>query len=245
MKNIIDRYYKFEKQPFLLIILIVLVAIFIDLSNLDSGIHKNLCRAIGVFFKTICPDFYDLPIWEVAVATGTIAAAYFAYAAIRESNKRLEVEQTPYVVLKDRIFTAGSGKDEHLDLISLKNIGKGSAVKITASSDPEGQISIIEGSNPHSIDLASGDYHNNWAIDEGQVVKGLAKQGKKIKSVIKDVPNEANLEDDEKDNADFYLFIWYENQAGNRYRTVVQIRHSGYFFKVMENKFEKVDEERE
>ena len=244
MKNIINQYRKFERQPFLFIALIVLLAVFVDLSNLDSIIHKSLCTAIGALFKTICPDFYDLSIWEVAVAFGTVAAAYFAYAAIRESNKRLEIEQTPHVVLKDRISTAGSGKDEQLHIISLKNIGKGSAVKITASSDPEGKISIIEGSNPHSIDLASGEYHNNWAIDEGQVVKGLAKQDKKIESVIRDVPDEAKLKDNEKDNADFCLFIWYENQAGNRYRTVVKIRHSGYFFKVMENKFEKIDEER-
>lgn len=169
-------------------------------------------------------------------------AAYYAYAAIREANKRLEIEQTPYVVLKERVYTAGSGKSEHLHIISLKNVGRGSAVRIIATADPEGEISIIEGSNPHSIDLALTEYHNNWAIDEQRVVEGLAKQGKRVKSVVTDIPDENSLNDSQKHRADFNLYIWYEDQRGNKYRTVVKIRHSGYFFKVMENKFERTNE---
>lgn len=230
----------FKNRPLLTIFLLILLAVFTDLSNLDSLLHKGLCTLFGKVFSAVCPDYYDLPIWEVGVSFGTVAAALFAYKAIIESNRRLEIEQTPYVVLKERVYTAGSGRSEHLHIISLKNVGKASAVRIIATTDPEGEISIIEGSNPHSIDLAPAEPHNNWAIDEQRVIEGLAKQGKIVRSVVRDIPDENTLRVDQKDKADFNLFIWYENQQGNRYQTIVKIRHSGVFFKVMENKFEKI-----
>lgn len=235
-----------KKNPILVIFIVLLFVVFVDISNLDSLLYKILCSTFGLVFKTICPDFYDLPIWEVAVAFGTLTAAYYAYSAIRESNKRLRLEQEPDVRLTQRIGTASPLNELHT--ISLKNFGKGRAVNITATADPEGTIFIIEGSNPHSIDLGPGDYNTGWAIDESQVIKGLAKQDIIIKAskkgatplVIEGIPDENKLKEGEKDGADFYLYLWYEDQLGNRYRTATKIRHSGYFLKVMENKVERV-----
>lgn len=219
---------------FLVILSIFGIVAFLDLSNLDRYLHKEVCLILGLFFDTTCTDFYDLPIWEVSVSFGTLAAVYFAYAAIEQSNRQLEVEQTPYVVMKDRIVTAGEGR---LHVVSLKNVGKGMAINLTATADPEGKVSIIEGSNPHSIDLASGEYNNNWAIDEGQVIEGLKAQGKKVKSfVIKEIPDEVDLDEGNKPDSEFLLYFWYEDQIGHKYKTETTIRHAGYFLKVMANK---------
>lgn len=208
--------------------------IFFDISNLDSVVFKWACSVIKFFgFKTSCPDYYDLPIWEVSVTMGTLSAAYYAYAGIREANKRLEIEQSPYLVIKDRIYTAGP--TDRLHLISLKNIGKGRAINIKATADPEGLISIIDGTNPHSIDLNSGEPHLGWAIDEQRVVEGLLKQGKKVTCVANDIPDENALSEEQKVQADFYLYLWYEDQLGNGYKTETTFRHSGHFFKVMKN----------
>lgn len=54
------------------------------------------------------------------------------------------------------------------------------------------------------------------------------------------MPNENDLDENEMDKADFYLYIWFEDQLGNKYKTITKIRHSGVFFKVMENKVEKI-----
>lgn len=228
-------------------IAIILIALcFFDLTNLDSFVYKSICLLLKFFqFKAVCPDFYDLPIWEVSVAFGTISAAYYAYQAIEESNKRLRLDQEPDVRIKDRISTAGSMNQLHT--ISLKNYGKGRALNITATADPEGKISIIEGSNPHSIDLGPGDYNTGWAIDEQQVIKGLVAQGIIIKPVKRAIPlmsegmpAEHMLKEGEEDKSDFRFYLWYEDQLGNKYKTITKIRHSGNFFKVMENRVEKL-----
>lgn len=219
------------------IAILVLLLIIVDLSNIDSLLHKWLCTLFGTIFPTVCPDYYDLPIWEASVAFGTLSAAYFAYGAIRESNKRLELEQAPYVVLQYNISLAS----DRLHTISVKNTGKGLAANIRATTDPKGEISIIEVSNSHTIELKSGEVNTGWAIDENQVIKGLKKQGVNIiSSIVKEIPKEEDLSDEEKSRADFHIFLWYEDQMGYKYMTVIKIRHSGYFFKVMENKVQKI-----
>lgn len=222
-------------KPLIIILLIISIFIFVDLSNLDSSIYKQICFLL--FFNKICPDFYDLPIWQVSVSIGTISAAYFAFIALTESNRHFDLEQTPHVVIKDRIITDAANK---LHVIMLKNIGKGSAASITATADPDGKISIINGSNPHSIELTSGEPHNNWAIDENRVVEGLRKQGIHVNSsVFNEIPDENSLSVDQKDKADFKLFLWYSDQRDNKYKTETTIRHSGPFMKVMKNKVER------
>ena len=228
---------KFQFLPrqklFIVLLVIFWTVAFLDLSNLDRYLHKGICSTLDLVFETSCPDFYDLPIWEVAVSFGTLAVVYFAYAAIDQSNRQMEVEQTPYVTMKDRIVATGEGR---LHVISLKNVGRGMAVNLRATADPDGKISMIEGSNPYSIDLGSGEYNNSWAIDEGQVIKGLQAQGKTVQnSVINEIPDEAGLQEEEKDKSEFSLYYWYEDQIGHKYKTETKIRHSGHFLKVMVN----------
>lgn len=220
-------------------LLLLCSLIFFDISNLDSVAFKWVCDLIKSFgFNSSCPDYYDLPIWEVSVTIGTMSAAYYAYAGIREANKRLEIEQSPYLVMQDRILTAGP--TNRLHIISLKNIGKGRAINITATADPVGKISIIDGSNPHSIDLNSGESYRNWAIDEQRVIEGLVGQGKQITNVMDDIPDENSLSGELKQQSDFYLFLWYEDQLGKRYKTETTFRHAGHFFKVMKNTVDKI-----
>ena len=227
----------FRKNRQLWIILVlILIVVFIDITNIDNILYKFICNALGLVFKTICTGYYDIPIWEAAVATGTFTAAYFAYQAIQESNKRLEIEQSPHVVIQNGISIAVDFNEvDRLHTISLKNIGKGRALNIVATADPEGKISIIDGSNPNSIDLRDGEVNTSWAIDERQVIKGLKKQNIEASSVVNDMPDENDLDEDEKEKADFHLFLWYSDQMGNRYKTTTKFRHSSQFIKVMSN----------
>ncbi len=196
-------------------------------------------KAIVDYLLPFLDKLYNSRVWDIGVSLSALLVVYFAYRAVKQTSKQLEIEQTPYVVLSDRITTAG---DDRLHTISLKNIGRGSAVNITATTDPQGKISIIEGSNPHSINLASKDYHNGWAIDEGQLIKGLKNQGKIIKkSIIQELPDENSIDkEEEKYKSEFFIYIWYNDQYGHRYETEAKIRRSGLFFKVMENKFKRL-----
>ncbi len=163
---------------------------------------------------------------------------------IRKQNEHIEnqlrIEQEPYLVIKDHIVIAGSDPGR-LHIIMFKNIGRGAALNVLATTDPEGKISIIEASNPHSVDLGPGEVNNGWAIDENQVIKGLKEQGVSIEdSVVLGIPDESSLRESEKFKADFYIFLWYQDQLGKKYKTVTKIRHSGAFFKVMENRRENI-----
>lgn len=192
-----------------------------------------------MIFKTFCTIYYDMPIWEAGVAVGTLSAAYYAYAGIRESNKRLQIEQSPHVVFNDRIVTAAPLNTLHV--ISIKNAGKGRAINITATADSKGSISIIEGSNANSVTLRDGEHNTSWAIDEDQVLKGLNKEGRRLGSpIIESLPDEAELSENEKDMSDLILYLWYEDQIGNKYRTTGKFRHAGHFIKMMGNVVDRI-----
>lgn len=75
------------------------------------------------WFGRECATYrYDLPFWEVLVSLGTILAAYFAYAAIKQSNRQLNIGLTPYLVLVDRVTT---NADNTVQSITVENVGKG------------------------------------------------------------------------------------------------------------------------
>lgn len=228
-----------SEKPILVVAIVILLISFLDFSNIDSVIYKFTCTLISPPFLTVCPDYYDLPIWETATSVGTLSALYFAYRAIRQSNIQLEAEQTPYVVMKSNIGMATIEGQSRMHIVMFENIGRGLASNITLTSDPEGQVSIIDGTNPHSVNLGSGQFNNGWAIDETEVILGLKKQGLKIKSsVIKDIPDENKVAD--TNLSDFHLFFWYSDQVGKKYKTIAKIRHSGSFLKVMENQVVKL-----
>ena len=177
---------------------------------------------------------------DILVSIGTLASAFFAFKALKQTSKQLKIEQTPYVVLKDRITTADP--DNRIHIAQLKNLGKGSAFNIRLTTDPQGEISIVDGSNPHSIDLSSSEVNNGWALDEGQAIKGLNEQGINIKkSIINEIPDENSInKESDKQKSNFSIFIWYKDQMGSRYKTQTVVRHSGHFLKIMENIFSKI-----
>lgn len=229
---------KSQKQTLLVFLLVAVVITIFDISSLDNLFYQFFCHLINNIFPTVCVNYYDLPYWEVLVAIGTLSAAYFAFAGINEANKRLELEQAPYVVFSDRISI--SAPQNRLHIISVKNAGKGRAMNITASADTKEKNSIIDGSNPHSINLRDGEVHNNWAIDEARVIEGLSLAGVSIKHVMSDIPDENSLEKSKRYLSDLYLYLWYDDQLGNHYCTTGKFRHSGHFMKLMENTVRKV-----
>lgn len=222
------------------ITLLTLALLFIDFSNIDRWLYKSSCTIFSNFFPMSCPDYFDIPIWEAGVVFGTIAAAYYAYAAIAEASKRLELDQAPYVVFTSKIIMSGNNPPR-FHVVSLENIGKGRATNITISADDQNRLSIAEGSNSHSINLKDGEHNTGWGVDEEQVIKGLALQGREIViSVFSEIPDEMTLSEDEKEKSDIFLYLWYEDQIGIKYRTIGKFRHSGLFFKLMENRQEKL-----
>lgn len=223
-----------------IILLIVGALIFFDFSNFDRTMYLFSCNVASSIFPVICTNFYDIPIWEATITFGTIAAAYFAYAAIAESNKRLEIEQTPHLVFSNHIGSAHNNNLNQLINVQLKNIGKGRAVNVRITADDKKRISIVEGSNSNSIDLKEGE-NMSWAIDEGQVIKGLKVMGTMITSTIfETIPDENILDENEKDKSDLYLYLWYEDQLHQKYKTIGKFRHCGHFFKHMESKALKI-----
>lgn len=222
---------------------IFLVVILVDFSDLDTSVHTWVC---GYFVRKCSLYLFDLPFWEVLVSLGTLLAAYFAYAAIMQSNKQLSLELTPYLVLISRIHTSS---DNSVIGIEVENVGKGTAVNARVSADSEGKISLADSSNPHSQNISAGK-RATWAIDDNQLKSGLVAQDVISKATLTKlpksihvfdiIPDELALLDKEKDKSDFNIYLWYEDQLSNKLRTKVVVRHSGYFLKVMSHTVEKI-----
>ncbi len=193
-----------------------------------------------IIITDLIKNAFNNNLWNSLMSIGTLASAFFAFKALKQTSEQLKIEQTPYVVLKGRITTADP--DKRIHIAQLKNLGKGPAFNVRLTTDPRGKISIIDGSNPHSIDLSSSEVNNGWALDEGQAIKGLNVQGINIKkSIINEIPDENAITiESDKQKADFSIFIWYKDQVGNRYKTEAIVRHSGHFLKIMENVFAKI-----
>lgn len=242
-KQIVKKYS--SNRLIQILIGVVGIIALVDLTNWDNDLHRWLCILLNTNRSVACHSYYDLPLWEVGAAVGTILAALAAYAAIKQSSKQLEIEQTPHVVLQDHIGTTNDYSAHEMrtrvHTIKVKNVGRGSAIHISVTADPEGEISIIEGSNPHTINLAAKEYNNSWAIDETQVIKGLEKQGISVEGTIIDhFPKEETLAKESIKDAEFKLFIWYEDQLGNAYESVATIRRASHFLKVMETDVTKL-----
>jgi hypothetical protein len=150
-----------------------------------------------------------MQVWDVAIAVGTILAAYFAYKAINQSNKQLEVEQEPYVVVNSSINLISNGRH----MITLKNVGRGSALRITCSVDKEDKDKpFFETTESHSYNLSMNDHITAQAND----------------SVIDKIKqNIVNNKDG------FYIF--YKSQLGKAYITKVKLKEIPNKLVFMEN----------
>ena len=205
------------KGRFLLIVgaTFTLLVLF-DVANWDCGSYKILCNSLSAIFITNCTDFYDVPFWSMLSSLGTIVALTAAWFAIRQSNKQLEIEQTPHVIL-DHIKRIG-----HRYGFAVKNVGRGPAVHIIfsrngdATSRNEGFFSNDQN---HSANFFPSEESHYWMVDENTLDE---------------------LKHDE--NGFTHLYIFFEGQSNILYKTVVKIKritdkNKNSAYVVMENKF--------
>lgn len=166
---------------------------------------------------------FESPSWNVIGSLGAAAAALAAFGAIRQSNKQLKIEQTPYVTL-DHIL-----RQENRFGFAIKNIGKGPAVHVTFSiSDKTSNRNeaFFSDDQPHSANLRSSEESHYWMVDNN-VLERLSLKG-----------------------GFAFLYIFFEDQANNLFRTRVKIKKiikSGGIieYTVMENQFEELKEKGE
>lgn len=171
---------------------------------------------LSVLYGEISPN-----LWVILESIGTIAAVIVALFAIRQSNKHLKVEQTPYAVVEH------IEKKTSLVEISIKNVGKGPALHVTCSKsdDPKNRNEhFFRDTQPHSINLASGESWLNWIVDR-EVFNDLTTDGEGY----------------------IHFFVFCESQLNILYKTDVKIKdieeeRGASCYVVMENKVEDVEE---
>ena len=211
------RYFDLIDKKLIRILLIIFVIVsFIDLANIDRHLHKGACSLLDLLFDADCPDFYDIPFWSLLEVFGTISGVFVtgfaAVNAIRQSNKQLSIEQEPYVVADGSISLV----ETEINRVTLKNVGRGSALRITCSTDEKDRDkAFFENTESHSYYLPS----NNQ-------VKSLAS-----------VDSISQIKTNKKDEA-CYFYIFYEDQMGKSYKTEVKMKlpdEEGKKFVVMEN----------
>lgn len=155
---------------------------------------------------------------EFLGAVGAITASVAAWFAIRQSNKQLKIEQTPYVVL-DHIIREGDRYG-----FAIKNIGRGPAVHITFSiSDKKSRRNDAFFSNDqqHSANFYPFEESHYWFVD-GNVIDNL-----------------------KHDNDFASLYIFFNNQSDETFMTKVKIKRiiksgGNVTYVVMENMKGKV-----
>lgn len=155
---------------------------------------------------------------ELMGSIGTFAAAFFAWFALRQSNKQLRIEQTPHVVL-DHIVRESSRYG-----FAVKNIGRGSAVHITfrISDDiSKRNNAFFSNDQQHSANFYPFEESHYWYVD-------------------------GNVLDDLKHKSGYaYLYIFYNSQSNSLFMTKVKIKRivkegNNVVYVVMENKFKEI-----
>ncbi|SRR3989344_175033 len=149
------------------------------------------------------------------VAGGTISAVivalYVSYRSIiievkqnKQIERQLKIEQEPYVVIDGSIALVGHGRHE----VKIKNVGRGSAIRVTCSVDKNNRDeAFFENNKPHAYYL-SMDEGASTLIDDSTISK------------IKNYPN-------------FYIF--YKSQLGDFYKTEVKMKMLPDKLVIMEN----------
>lgn len=198
----------------LLLVLFIIFAMvaFVDLANIDRYLYKGICSLLDIFFESNCPDFYDIPFWSLSTLLSAIIALILSYLAIRQSNRQLEVEQEPYVVADGSIVLVGHGRHE----VTLKNVGRGSALRITCSTDRKDRDkAFFEDTEPHSYYLSMND---------------------KVESLVSEDAI-SKIKGNKRRNG-YYFYIFYEDQMGKPYMTEVEMKlpdEGGVKLVIMEN----------
>ncbi len=176
----------------------------------------NAIASVSGNYNLINSHSFDLKTLIGTVsAIGTFVAAVFAGLALRQSNKQLKIEQTPYIVL-DHIRRVGNRFG-----FAVKNIGRGSAINITFSVSKDilnRNEAFFSNDQPHSANFKSMEESHYWKTDARTLNNLVFK----------------------KDYA--FLYIFFEDQSGKSYKTMVKIKKIGtvpnHKFIVMKNQLE-------
>lgn len=225
---------KNQKGPLTFVLRIIKIDYFYPLLLFSSllgifFIFISLFTFPSLSFSLKLPDFSSailsfmnpaLSPWiESLGAVGTIGAAIAAWFAINLSNKRLKIEQTPYIVL-DHIKRI----DERLDYrfgFAVKNIGRGPAINITFSVNKDfsrRNDAFFSDDQPHSANFTSMEVSYYWEVDANRLDNLIFKRGFA------------------------FLYIFFEDQASSLFRTKVKVKKIGTAstlkYIVMENQFE-------
>lgn len=140
---------------FLLSVFAILLLFPIDLFNWDNFLYSLLClnlKTVGI--GTVCSHYFDIPVWEVLTAIGTISAGFFAFEALEKTRMQKVQDQTPMLISHAINMPGG-------DCLQLRNIGQGNALFVFVSTDEEGSKVITKKEIPpiYYI-LPNGEYQN-------------------------------------------------------------------------------------
>ena len=173
--------------------------------------------------------------WDGLEAIGTSLAFFAAIWAINENNKQsrealertekqLEIEQEPLVVLSE--ISAGVGAYA----LTIKNIGRGPALSITGNVSKDTDVrnsAFFQTAHPHSWNLSSGGQFEGWQVDTHRI-------------------DEETIEE----SGYRYFYLFFKSQLGDLYRTEIKIKEVGVVvsetseigkcYKIMENSVEKI-----
>jgi hypothetical protein len=169
-------------------------------------------------YRQVSTSSFDIrTLIESISAIGTFIAAVFAGLALRQSNKQLKIEQTPYMVL-DHIVRDGNRYG-----FATKNVGRGPAVNITFNKSDKmskRNDAFFSNDQQHSANFYPFEESHYWYVD-GNVIDKL-----------------------KHDNDYAFLYIFYNNQSDETFMTKVKIKRikpgGNVAYVVMENMKGKV-----
>jgi len=154
--------------------------------------------------------FYLDPNFLGAILTSIVAVSlgYMSIRMQRKNSKHIEkqlrIEQEPYVVADGSIVLVGNG----LNKVTLKNVGRGSALRVTCSIDKRNRDkAFFEDTEPHSYYLSTNESVTS-AINGNIILK--------IKQKL-------------------HFYIIYESRLGEIYTTDVKMKLLAEKMVIMEN----------
>lgn len=137
----------------------------LDIFNIDDALY---CFTTLNFLLKPCV-YYDLPFWEVLTAVGTISSGLFAYAALNQSNTQLKAEQTP-IIVGQTISKEQQGINGPYYL-EFKNIGKGTALKLSVTTDYDGRVSALVEESQNYLYYKGDGFTQGFPITSESVIE--------------------------------------------------------------------------
>ncbi len=114
----------------------------------------------------------------IAVSSASIIALWSGWRAHKDNSLQLQASQRPLIKLLENIKIAKGSNDDAKSIdLSIKNIGRGPAINITANFFLEGRNNaLFEREYPHSINLGTGEDFHDWKINPTNMKSQVRKQ---------------------------------------------------------------------